>query len=223
MLMLTVADMRYNIDSRLAQQERITMAEKITSASVNTGDAPERPEAQRQSLRMRLLSARENIPDRAPRESALVNRVARWLNTMPLARLAFYWPIKGEADLTGMIARWLAADTSRRAALPVVMGDVLQFAPWTPGTPMQTGRYGIPVPPGDDRLTPQLLLIPCLGFDAARFRLGYGGGFYDRTLAQLKVKPVTVGVAFDCGRLPSIGPQEHDIKLDLVISETGVL
>jgi 5-formyltetrahydrofolate cyclo-ligase len=215
--------MRYNIDSRLAQQERIPMAEEITSASVNAGDAPENPEAQRHSLRMRLLAARENIADRAPREAVLVNRVARWLNTMPLARLAFYWPIKGEADLTNMIARWLAADASRRAALPVVMGEALQFAPWTPGTPMQTGRYGIPVPPGDDRLTPQLLLIPCVGFDAARFRLGYGGGFYDRTLAQLKVKPVTVGVAFDCGRVPSIGPQPHDIKLDLVISETGVL
>ncbi len=221
--MLTVADMRYNIDSRLAQRDRITMAEEITSASLDAGDAPDRPEAQRQSLRLGLLAAREQLADRAQRESVLVNRVARWLNTMPLSRLALYWPIKGEVDLTGMIARWLAADASRRAALPVVMGDLLQFAPWTPGTPMQAGRYGIPVPPGDGRLTPQLLLIPCVGFDAARYRLGYGGGFYDRTLAQLKVKPVTVGVAFDCGRLPSIGPQPHDIKLDLVISESGVL
>ncbi len=191
-----------------------------STAATNAGDGSD---AQRQSLRARLLAARDALADRAVREAALANRVSRWLATMPLSRLAFYWPIKGEVDLTGMIARWLAADASRRAALPVVMGDLLQFAPWTPGTPMQAGRYGIPVPPGDGRLTPQLLLIPCVGFDAARYRLGYGGGFYDRTLAQLKVKPVTVGVAFDCGRLPSIGPQPHDIKLDLVISESGVL
>ena len=221
--MLTVADMRYNIETRLAQRNRITMAQENTSASVDSGEAPDRPQAQRESTRMRLLAAREQLADRAAREPALANRVARWLNTMPLARLAFYWPIKGEADLSGVIARWLAADPSRRAALPVIAGDLLQFAPWTPDAPMQSGRYGIPVPQGDARLTPQLLLIPCLGFDAQRYRLGYGGGFYDRTLAQMKVKPVTVGVGFECGRLPSIGPQPHDIKLDLVICETGVI
>lgn len=197
------------------------MTQETTSATLGA-DAPD-PQAQRQNLRARLLAAREQMAERAQRESALINRVARWLNTMPLARLAFYWPIKGEVDLTRMIARWLAADASRRAALPVVAGEVLQFAPWTPDMPMQPGRYGIPVPPGDTRLTPQLLLIPCVGVDAARYRLGYGGGYYDRTLAQLKVKPVTVGVAFDCGRVPTIGPQPHDVKLDLVISESGVL
>jgi 5-formyltetrahydrofolate cyclo-ligase len=88
---------------------------------------------------------------------------------------------------------------------------------------LQPGRFGIPVPPGPARLTPQLLLIPCVGFDLARYRLGYGGGFYDRTLAAFKVRPVTVGLAFDCGRVPSIDPQPHDIRLDLVISESGVL
>ena len=178
---------------------------------------------QRENLRARLLAARSAMADRATRESALANRVARWLNTMPLARLAFYWPIKGEPDLSPVIARWLGADAARRAALPVVEGDLLVFAPWAPGVPMQPGRYGIPVPATAERLSPQLLLIPCLGADAQRYRLGYGGGFYDRTLAQLKVKPVTVGVAFDCTRVPSIGPQPHDVRLDLVITETGVL
>lgn len=163
------------------------------------------------------------MEERATRESALANRVTRWLNTMPLARLAFYWPIKGEPDLSPVVARWLGGDAARRAALPVVEGDLLAFAPWSPGAPMQPGRYGIPVPATGERLSPQLLLIPCVGIDAQRYRLGYGGGFYDRTLAQLKVKPVTVGVAFDCTRVPSIGPQPHDVRLDLVITETGVL
>jgi 5,10-methenyltetrahydrofolate synthetase len=177
----------------------------------------------RRALRARLLAARAALPDREQRVAALANRVARWLNTMPLARLAFFWPIRGEPDLAPTVARWLAADPGRRAALPVVEGDLLQFAPWTPGTPMRPGDYGIAVPDTDARLNPQLLLVPCVGFDAARFRLGYGGGFYDRTLAALKLRPVTVGVAFECGRVPSIGPQPHDVKLDLVISELGVV
>lgn len=180
-------------------------------------------DAQRQSLRARLLAARDALPDRAQRETALANRVSRWLATMPLSRLAFYWPIKGEPDVSPIVSRWLAADASRRAALPVVDGDLLQFAPWAPGAPMQPGRFGIPVPSSPERLSPQLLLVPCVGFDGSRYRLGYGGGFYDRTLAALKVKPVTVGVAFDCGRVASIGPQAHDVRLDLVITETGVL
>jgi 5-formyltetrahydrofolate cyclo-ligase len=187
--------------------------------------AQERDEAgaERKALRARLLSARDALDDRAVRETALANRVARWLNTMPVARLAFYWPVRGEPDLAQVIARWLAADGTRRAALPVVEGEQLQFAPWAPGAPMVVGRFGTPVPQTEMRLVPQLLLIPCVGFDGARYRLGYGGGYYDRTLAALKVKPVKVGVAFDCGRVPNIAAQPHDVKLDLVISETGVL
>ncbi len=163
------------------------------------------------------------MADRTTREPVLANRVARWLATMPLARLGFYWPIKGEPDISSAVLRWLGVDGGRRAALPVVDGDVLSFAPWVPGAPMQAGRYGIPVPATAERIAPQLLLVPCLGFDAQRYRLGYGAGYYDRTLARLKVKPVTVGVAFDCGRVNSIGPQPHDVRLDLVITETGVL
>lgn len=179
--------------------------------------------AARRALRAQLLAARAALPDRESRVSALAGRVARWLNTMPVTRLGFFWPIRDEPDLVPTVARWLAADPARRAALPVVDGDRLQFAPWTPGAPMQPGPYGIPVPATAARLTPQLLLVPCVGFDRARFRLGYGGGFYDRTLAALPLRPVTVGVAFECGRVPSIGPQPHDVKLDLVISELGVV
>jgi 5-formyltetrahydrofolate cyclo-ligase len=180
-------------------------------------------DAARAALRSALLEARAALPDRAERAAVLANRVARWLNTMPLARLGFFWPIRSEPDLAPVVARWLAADAGRRAALPVVEGDRLAFAPWTPGMALQPGRFDIPVPPGEARLSPQLMLIPCVGFDDARFRLGYGGGFYDRTLGALALRPVMVGVAFDCGRVSSIDPQPHDIRLDLVITESGVL
>jgi 5,10-methenyltetrahydrofolate synthetase len=221
--MLTVMGLRNNIDSRLAQQQVMTTSKSTADPPAGSAAPSSAPDAHRQALRERLLAAREALVDRAERSTVLANRVARWLNTMPLARLAFFWPVRGEPDLAPVIARWLAADASRRAALPVVEADALQFAPWAPGAPLQPGRFGIPVPQGSARLTPQLLLIPCVGFDSVRYRLGYGGGYYDRTLAALKIKPVTVGVAFDCGRVPSIGPQPHDIRLDLVISESGVL
>jgi 5-formyltetrahydrofolate cyclo-ligase len=199
------------------RKQTITPPAGSTAATSSATDAP------RAALRSALLEARVALADRAERAVVLANRVARWLNTMPLARLGFFWPIRGEPDLAPVVARWLAADAKRRAALPVVEGDRLAFAPWTPGMTLQPGRFDIPVPPGTARLTPQLMLIPCVGFDDARYRLGYGGGFYDRTLGALAVRPVMVGVAFDCGRVTSIDPQPHDIRLDLVITESGVL
>ncbi len=195
----------------------------ITPPAGSTTATPGATDASRAALRAALLEARAALADRTERATALANRVARWLNTMPLTRLGFFWPIRGEPDLAPVVARWLAADARRHAALPVVEGDRLAFAPWSPGMALQPGRFDIPVPAGTARLSPQLMLIPCVGFDSARYRLGYGGGFYDRTLGALAVRPVMVGVAFDCGRVTSIDPQPHDIRLDLVITEGGVL
>jgi 5,10-methenyltetrahydrofolate synthetase len=180
-------------------------------------------EVQRRALRARLLAARSELTphERARREAALAERVAAWLATQPLQRLAFYWPIRDEPDLRGTMTHWLAADPRRSAALPVVEGDTLAFAPWTPRTPMVAGRFDIPEPATAERMAPQLLLIPCVGFDAARFRLGYGGGFYDRTLARLTYRPVTCGVAFDVARVDSIGPQPHDVRLDAVLTDAA--
>lgn len=181
------------------------------------------PEADRAGLRARLLAARAALADRQVRERALAARVARWLRTMAVARLGFFWPVRCEPDLTAVIGEWLAESAGRTAALPVVAGEVLEFAAWTPRTPMQAGAYGIAVPAVVHRVVPQLLLIPCVGIDDQRYRLGYGGGFYDRTAAALPVRPVLVGVGFDCGRIASIDPQPHDVRLDLAITESGVL
>lgn len=180
-------------------------------------------EVQRRALRTHLLAARAALTphERARREAALAAHVAAWLASSPLQRLAFYWPIRDEPDLCSAVADWLAADPRRSAALPVVEGDTLAFAPWRPQTPMATGRFDIPEPATTERIAPQLLLIPCVGFDAARFRLGYGGGFYDRTLVRLKYRPVTCGIAFDVARVDSISPQPHDVRLDAVLTDEG--
>lgn len=181
-------------------------------------------EVKKQALRQELLVLRANMPERAERERVLANRTRRWLNTMPTSRLAFYWPVRGECDLTTVIAQWLAADPKRCAALPVIEGDVLNFLTWMPGAPMVQGPYGIATPPNTAApITPQVLLVPCVGVDQNRYRLGYGGGYYDRTLARLSPRPVTVGICFDCGRVKHLAPQPHDIRMDLVITESGVL
>jgi len=177
----------------------------------------------RQELRERMITARQVVAGRADLERALAARVGRWLRTMPLTRLGFYWPIRGEPDLRATVLAWLAEDSQRRVCLPVIVERRLEFAPWTADTPMAAGPFGVPVPARHARMSPQLLLIPCVAFDGLRYRLGYGGGYYDRTLAALDPKPVTVGVAFQCTRVNSIGPQAHDLRLDLVITETGVL
>lgn len=177
----------------------------------------------RQELRDKLITARESLRNRADVERALVARVARWLRTMPVTRLAFYWPIRGEPDLRRIILAWLGEDVQRKAGLPVIVDRLLEFAPWSADTPMAEGPLGIAAPSRHARMTPQLLLIPCVGIDSMRYRLGFGGGYYDRTLAALNPRPVTVGIAFECTRVATIEPQSHDVRLDLVVTESGVL
>lgn len=183
--------------------------------------APQDPK--RGALRAKLLAARMELTDREPRTRLLCDRLLRWLRTMPLQRLAFYWPTRGEPDVTPAITTWLAERADRSASLPVISGQVLEFAPWHPRMPMKSGDFGIQVPDTTLRVRPQLLVIPCVGIDAQRYRLGYGAGYYDRTLAKFSVRPSTVGIAFDCGRTASIDPQPRDIPLELGITESGVL
>lgn len=175
----------------------------------------------RAALRQRLLAARLALSDHAQRSEVLATQVARWLAAQPYTCVAAFWPVRGEPDLLPMLAEWLTADARRMAALPVIEGDVLRFAPWSPAAKMQPGPHHIAVPATAKRVRPQALLIPCVGIDARRYRLGYGGGYYDRTLAVLVLRPFTLGVAFDCARVASIQPQAHDIALDAAVTESG--
>lgn len=135
--------------------------------------------------------------------------------------VAFCWPIKHEPDVRAIVAHWRQAGS--RAALPVVIGEAqpLAFREWSDATPLQADRYGIPTPAAGDWLIPDLILLPLNGFDAAGYRLGYGGGYFDRTLAALRPRPLTVGVGFEINRLPSIRPEAHDQRLDWIVTEAG--
>ena len=117
-------------------------------------------------------------------------------------------------------------------ALPEVVNEVvnetqdnsapLRFRKWWPQAPMKTGAYAIPVPDNTQLLTPNALIMPMIGFDQQGYRLGYGGGYFDRTLAAIKPRPLAIGVAFEILRLDSIHPQPHDIAMDFVVTEAGI-
>ena len=112
-----------------------------------------------------------------------------------------------------------------RAALPVVTGEhqALRFREWIPSSALAADRYGIPTPTAGDWLLPDLILLPLNGFDAAGYRLGYGGGYFDRTLAALTPRPLAVGVGFAINRLESIRPEAHDQRLDWIVTENGAI
>ncbi len=179
-------------------------------------------EDQRKLLRDRLQALRADLPDRVQRERDLGARIADWLAHADARALGFYWPIRSEPDLRGVVANWLESGPHRVAALPVVRGDALEFHAWTREALLRAGDFGIPVPAHGRLVQPDALLIPCVGFDARRYRLGYGGGYYDRTLARMVPWPLTVGVAFECGRLDTIEPRPHDMQVDVVITDAGV-
>ena len=137
-------------------------------------------------------------------------------------RLAFCWPIKGEYD-----ARHLARTLRSRGALtalPVVVKpkSPLIFREWHPGVEMVAGVLDIPYPVGSPDVVPEAVLLPMNGWDLQGYRLGYGGGFFDRTLASLAKRPLTIGVTYELAKLDTIHPQSWDIPLDYVVTERGV-
>jgi 5-formyltetrahydrofolate cyclo-ligase len=134
-----------------------------------------------------------------------------------------FWPIRGEVDLRPFID--VIMKRGSLAAMPVVIAPKhpLEFRIWKPGDPMEMGAYAIPYPTEGDAVAPDVLLAPLVGFDTGCYRMGYGGGFYDRTLAALPNKPITVGVGFEIGRLETIRPQKYDIPLDYIVTESNFL
>ncbi|HSE75060.1 MAG TPA: 5-formyltetrahydrofolate cyclo-ligase, partial [Dongiaceae bacterium] len=135
--------------------------------------------------------------------------------------VSFYWPFRGEPNLRPLMRRMVAA--GRVVALPVVVQKrhPLEFRPWSPGCKMELGVWNIPIPATTERVTPHLLLSPVVGFDPLRYRLGYGGGFYDRTLAALEGARTVIGLGFDCQAIETIHPLPHDIPMDRIVTESG--
>ncbi len=202
------------------------------------------------TARKALIEQRLNLPDRLQR-AELLQRVLRiWLVGRPDTVIGAYWPIKGEFDPLPALYRWqedallepsitglkkaeaepvMASDSlahrlPRKIGLPVVnkQTKTLTFHAWYPGCPMEEDAYGIPKPKDTELVVPTLLLVPCVGWGPGGYRLGYGGGFYDRTLASYQPKPVTVGLGYSIGRLDDLQPEAHDVPLDAILCDEGV-
>lgn len=133
-----------------------------------------------------------------------------------------YWPIRGEPDLRPL-ASWIVEEGGC-FTLPVVAAkrQPLVFRTWKHGEAMERGFWNIPVPSAGQEADPDVVISPLVGFDLDNYRLGYGGGYYDRTLAALSQRPKVIGVGYDIARLPTIHPQPHDIPMDVIVTEMGI-
>jgi 5,10-methenyltetrahydrofolate synthetase len=181
------------------------------------------PSRDKKALRRQLQAERQSLLDRHPRSMQLQEVLRVWLVGRRETTIGAYWPIKGEFDALPALYRWSEADPARRIGLPVIDRETrqLRFHVWYPGCPMEEDAYGIPKPKDTEAFHPQLLLVPCVGYGPRGLRLGYGGGFYDRTLATLAPRPLTVGLAFSHGWVPWLQPEAHDVPLDAILTDEG--
>jgi 5,10-methenyltetrahydrofolate synthetase len=180
--------------------------------------------SRRKAERAALIARRMAVPaaEHAQWSARIESGLRAGFSLLEGMTVGFCWPFQGEFD-----ARPFVRDLRRRgarAALPVVVarGTPLEFREWWPGVAMINGVYGLPVPDGTAVLTPDALLIPALGIGAEGDRLGYGGGYFDRTLVALHPKPLAVALAFELSRIPTTVPQPHDVLMDFVVTEAGI-
>ena len=180
--------------------------------------------AWRKGERVRLLKERQALAEGVLSEfrARLDSHIERPFADLVHGIDAYCWPYKNEYDV-----RHLVASLRRRGAitaLPVVVApkSPLIFREWHPGVAVSSGPLGIPYPVASKEVRPDHVLLPMLGWDGDGYRLGYGGGFFDRTLAAIETRPRVIGVTYEFAYLRTIHPQPHDIPVDFVVTERGV-
>jgi 5,10-methenyltetrahydrofolate synthetase len=170
--------------------------------------------------RERLIATRLALPAeyRAVQALAISRELDRQIPVIAGTIVSVYWPIRGEPDLRP----WMQAACARglHIALPVAVAprQPLQFREWHPDAAMARGRWNIPYPAEGAELVPTIVLAPVVGYDRAGYRLGYGGGFFDRTLAQLGPVPVVIGIGYPEAAIATIYPQPHDIPMQRIVT-----
>ena len=178
----------------------------------------------RRLTRVGLRSKRSALPSRDKKRVMLMvcDSIQKSFPELRDACIGFYWPFQGEIDLRDLVRNFV--DLGAQAALPVVAkkGQPLEFWSWQPDMKLIRGIWNIPIPSERNPVHPTNLLVPLVGFDTAAYRLGHGGGYYDRTLGNLNPRPLTVGVGYEFGRLETIYPQPHDVPMDAIVTENGV-
>ena len=185
----------------------------------------------RDTERKRLLQLRDELGDsrRADMDLQIVDRLRPLVRELmrqssPPWKIGGYWPIRSEPDIRALLHEWTKG--GHRIGLPLVdrVQRPLTFVHWKPQSAMAPGFLGVPVPTSGNAVCVELLLVPCLGFsigpDGVRHRLGYGGGYYDRTLAARRCR--TVGIAYESMRSEHFAPGPHDVPLDYIVTEERV-
>jgi 5-formyltetrahydrofolate cyclo-ligase len=174
----------------------------------------------RKAERSRLIDLRSALPaeDRAQHTAAIVRKLDELISAQANEIVSAYWPIRAEPDLRS----WMREACLRglRVALPVAveLGQPLTFREWRPDSAMARGLWKIPYPATGPEVVPTTVLAPLVGFDSQCYRLGYGGGFFDRTLAAMRRKPVVIGLGYPQLRILTIFPQRHDIPMNWIIT-----
>ena len=171
--------------------------------------------------RKRLIEERLGVSadERRARSDRIAAALTKAIGDPKKHLISAYWPFRGEPDLR----QWMVdvVTGGGRIALPVVIkkGWPLEFRIWSPGDPLERGVWNILTPSKGPAVQPSIVVAPMVGFDEGNYRLGYGGGFFDRTLAAMPRKPLVIGVSFATGRIASIYPQPHDIPMDMIITD----
>lgn len=175
----------------------------------------------RKAERARLIEARLALSadERQVRSERIAGLLDLVIGKFSGRILGAYWPFRGEPDLRNWAIR--AMERGGRIALPVVVekGHPLEYRLWAPGDPLERGVWNILVPVRGEVVRPDVTIAPVVGFDAGHYRLGYGGGFFDRTLAVLPASTLKIGVGYAESRIPTIYPQSHDIPMDVIVTD----
>ena len=177
--------------------------------------------AWRKTKRNELIDARMALAQAEHRDAdaAIARRIDTCLDDIEPCLVGAYWPFRREFNVLPVLDRLIAQGFS--IALPVVLGKgrPLEFRNWTRATRLASGVYDIPYPAEGEAVRPKMLIVPLVGFDDEGYRLGYGGGFYDRTLEATEPRPLCLGVGFELGHLPTIHPLPHDIPMNAIATE----
>ena len=179
--------------------------------------------AWRRQTRARLIEARQQIPAVEHQEASLriEGFLEEVLHPLPPQIVSAYWPFKGEVDLRALLERLEVRGWT--PALPSVVGrgKPLEFLRWVSGAEMDVQSFGIPVPRVREVVQPSVVIMPLVGFDSLNYRLGYGAGYFDITLASMQPMPCSIGIGLELSRLDTIHPLSTDVPVDLVITEKG--